>query len=164
MVRDSLMVLVFVPLLAVSLVPPAQHKPAGDAYVPVTSYDPQRDAGKDIVEAIAEAKRTGRRVLLEVGGDWCIWCHTMDKFFADNAALLELRERNFVTVKINMSKENENQAVLSRYPEISGYPHLFVLDETGELLESKNTGELESGKSYDLDRFVEFLKKWAKGS
>lgn len=40
-----------------------------------------------------------------------------------------------------------------------GYPHLFVLDKEGALMVSQNTGELESGKSYDKDKLLVFLRR-----
>lgn len=132
-----------------------------DKYVPVHTYDPQRDAAQDIKDAVAEAKRTGRRVLLEVGGEWCIWCHYMDDFFAQHADLFALREKNFIMVKINFSEENKNEQVLARYPQIPGYPHLFVLERDGTLLHSEDTSLLEEGKSYNLDKFMAFLKDWS---
>lgn len=125
-------------------------------------YDPKRDPEKDIREAIAEAKQTGKRILLEVGGEWCSWCHIMDDYFEQNPTLLDFREKNFILVKINFSRENENKKVLSRYPTIPGYPHLFVLDTSGRLLHSQDTSRLESGRSYDLEKFFSFLKKWAQ--
>ena len=130
-------------------------------YVPVASYDPKRDAAADIQDAIKEAERTHKRILLEVGGQWCSWCHTLDKFFDAHLKLLTLRDRNFVTVKINFSEENENKEVLSGYAAIQSYPHLLVLDSDGKFLLSQDTGELESGKSYDLERLTAFLTKWA---
>ena len=130
-------------------------------YIPVSKYDPKRDAAVDIQDAIGEAQRTNRRILLEVGGEWCSWCHTLDRFFDANTDLLALREKNFVTVKINFSEENGNKEVLSRYGEISGYPHIFVLDSDGKLLQSQGTGVLESGKSYDLEKLTAFITKWA---
>jgi hypothetical protein len=66
-----------------------------------------------------------------------------------------------VTVKINFSQENLNEALLSKYPKISGYPHLLVLDSSGKLLKSQETSSLEEGKSYNLGRFTDFLNKWA---
>jgi thioredoxin-related protein len=130
-------------------------------YVPVGKYDPKRDAAADIQDAIKEAQRTKKRILLEVGGEWCSWCHTLDKFFETNPDLLALREKNFVTVKINFSEENENKEVLSRYETIPGHPHIFVLDSDGKFLYSQGTSALESGKSYDLERLKAFLQKWA---
>ncbi|HKC64497.1 MAG TPA: thioredoxin family protein [Pyrinomonadaceae bacterium] len=130
-------------------------------YVPVLKYDPSRNADQDIKNAVAEAKRTGKRILLEVGGNWCIWCHIMDEYFEKHSDLLSFREKNFIMVKINYSDENKNIEVLSRYPEIPGYPHLFVLDTNGKFLYSKNTGELEEGRGYNLERFMAFLKEWS---
>ena len=85
----------------------------------------------------------------------------MDRFFDTHLDLLLLRDQNFVTVKINFSEENENKAVLSRYGEIAAYPHLFVLNADGKLLLSKDTGALESAKSYSLEKLTAFLKEWA---
>jgi thiol:disulfide interchange protein len=140
---------------------PAVAKASSEKYVPVLKYDPARDAALDIAEAAAEASRTNKRVLVEVGGEWCIWCHIMDDFFEKNRELLDLREKSFVMVKVNFSEENKNEQVLSRYPEIQGYPHLFVLDRDGKLLHSQDTAELEEGKGYNLTKFTAFLQKWA---
>jgi thiol:disulfide interchange protein len=130
-------------------------------YVPVHKYDPAGNAEQDIKAAVAEAGRTGKRVLVEVGGEWCIWCHIMDAYFEKNPELLSFREKNFVMVKVNYSEENKNEAVLSRYPAVAGYPHIFVLESDGTLLHSQDTGELEEGKSYNLTKFMDFLKHWA---
>lgn len=130
-------------------------------YKPVTDFDPKRDAASDIALAVIEAKRTNRRVLLDVGGKWCIWCRIMDEYFNANADVRKLRDENYVTVKVNFSLENENKEVLAKYPEIPAYPHLFVLDSDGKLLHSQPTGELEEGKSYDRAKMVAFLRKWA---
>jgi thiol:disulfide interchange protein len=135
---------------------------AGSAkYVPVHTYDPARNAEQDIRDAVAEAGRTGKRVLLEVGGEWCIWCHIMDAYFEKNPELLDYREKNFVMLKINFSEENKNEQVLSHYPQINGYPHIFVLERDGKFLHSQDTGQLEEGKSYNLDKFKAFLKEWS---
>ena len=130
-------------------------------YAPVHVYDPARDAAKDIAAATAEAKRTGRHVLVEVGGKWCGWCRILDRFFDDNKSLSDLRDRNYVLLKVNFSPENENKAALSKYPPVPGYPHLFILDGAGALLHSQDTGALEEGKGYSLAKFREFLEKWA---
>ncbi len=129
-------------------------------YVPVTHYDPKRDAQKDIRAAIAQAGRTHKRVLLEIGGEWCSWCHTLDSFFDSHPDLLAYREQHFITVKINYSDENKNEAVLSQYPEIPGFPHLFVLDQDGRFLHSEGTSQLENGRSYNLDKIFAFLRQW----
>jgi thiol:disulfide interchange protein len=154
-----------VSLLTILVAAPWTAQALGQAAKPETSpsiFDPGRDAAKDIEQAVAEAGRTGKRVLVDVGGNWCVWCREMESFLETHDDLRSLRDRYFVTVKVNWSPENKNEAVLSKYPKIPGYPHFFVLDGTGRLLHSQNTGELEDGKkSYDLEKFTAFLKEWA---
>jgi thioredoxin-related protein len=153
MLRFSLAALVL--LLAACAAPP----PA--AYEAVHEYDPARDAAKDIDAAVAEAARSGRRVLLEVGGEWCIWCHRLDAFWEQYPDVAEFLDKNFVMVKINFSDDNENKEVLSRYPEIPGYPHIFVVESDGSLLHSQDTGDLEEGDHHDRDKVMAFLEEWA---
>ncbi|MCL5031493.1 MAG: thioredoxin family protein [Bacteroidetes bacterium] len=130
-------------------------------YIPVTKFDPARDASKDIKGAVAEAKRTNKKVYVDVGGEWCIWCHRLDDFYAANADLQNYLDKHYVFVKVNYSKENKNEDVLANYPKIEGYPHVFILDKKGKLIKSKNTGELEEGKGYNHDKVLEFLKEFA---
>jgi thiol:disulfide interchange protein len=124
-------------------------------------FDPGRDAAKDVATAVALAKVQAKRVIVDVGGEWCSWCHIMDRYIAANADVRTLVESRYVWVKVNYSNENKNAALLSRWPKVKGYPHLFVLDADGKLLQSQDTGELEAGKSYDKAKFVAFLERWA---
>ncbi len=125
------------------------------------SFDPARDPVADLETAKVEAKRGGKRVLIDVGGEWCSWCHILDDFIGGDAEIRSFRDANYVWVKVNYSEENENKAFLSQFPEIKGYPHLYVLDNDGKLLHSQFTGELEKGKGYDRKKFFDFLKQWA---
>ena len=135
----------------------------GDSVTPtVQKFDPLRDAAADIKAAIAEAARTHRRILLDVGGEWCIWCHRLDSLYASHKDLADFLTTHYVLVKVNYSKENKNETVLSNYPKIPGYPHYFVLDSNGKLLHSQGTGDLESGKGHDPAKVHAFLKEWAQ--
>jgi thiol-disulfide isomerase/thioredoxin len=128
------------------------------------SFDPLRDPVKDLEMAKVEAQRGGKRILLDVGGEWCSWCHILDKLVEGDAEIRSFRDANFVWMKVNYSEENQNKAFLSPYPEIKGYPHLFVLDADGKLLHSQFTGDLEKGKGYDRRKVLAFLKEWAPAS
>ena len=125
------------------------------------AFDPKRDPASDLEMAKIEAQRGGKRILLDVGGEWCSWCHILDKLVEEDGEIRSFRDANFVWMKVNYSEENENKAFLSAYPEIKGYPHLFVLGADGNLLHSQFTGDLEKGKGYDRAKFFAFLKEWA---
>ena len=124
-------------------------------------FDPKRDPEKDLLAALARAKAEGKRVIVDVGGEWCSWCHVLDRFFASHADLDALRDARYVWLKVNYSKENENRAFLSRWPKVAGFPHLFVLGADGKLLHSQDTGELEQGGSYDAAKMRAFLERWS---
>ncbi len=124
------------------------------------AFDPTRNPGVDLKAAVDLAQSTNKRIILDVGGEWCIWCHRIDAFIENNKDIKFLMDENFVVLKINYSKENKNEEFLSRFPQVVGYPHFFVLDKDGKLLYSQNTGELEKDKDYDKDKFIAFLNKW----
>jgi thiol-disulfide isomerase/thioredoxin len=124
-------------------------------------YDATRNAAGDIERAIAEARKTGKRVLLDVGGDWCPWCHTLDRFFEEHPDLLQLREANFITVAVFYGSENKNEEALSHYSKVLGIPHFFILDNDGTLLQSQHVVELQASGNYGADKMKEFLTKWS---
>lgn len=126
----------------------------------ITKFDPGRNPDEDLKAAIEFAKLTNKTILLDIGGEWCIWCHRIDDFIKKTEEVKSLLDKYFVVVKVNYSKENKNEKFLSKYPTVDGYPHFFVLDSNGKLLHSQNTGELERDKDYDKEKFVSFLIKW----
>lgn len=123
-------------------------------------YDPSADPFRDLEDAIVEAQASGRHILLNVGGEWCGWCHILEKYLHDNQDILELLNKNFVVVKVNYSSENRNEKFLSQYPRIPAYPYFFVLDSDGTFLHAQRTGPLEEGRSYDRAKMVAFLTEW----
>ena len=146
---------------ACALLVPLRAAAAAETHPLPTRFEPARDARKDLDVALRMARATHRRVLVEVGGQWCSWCHILDRFFAGNAEVRRIRDANFIWLKVNFSKENPNEALLSRWPKVAGYPHFYVLDADGRLLQSQDTGVLEAGKSYDPIAFRAFLVEWA---
>jgi thiol:disulfide interchange protein len=126
------------------------------------TYDETRDPGKDLQETVALATRTNKRILLEVGGDWCVYCNIMDQTFDSHPDLRNVRDTYYVTLKVNYSKENPNEAFLSHYPKIADYPQFFVLDSRGTLLHTQPTHPFEHGKKYNAGKIEEFLKKWSQ--
>ncbi len=147
----SLIVLVFVSLANAQTEMPKSSAP---------KFDPKRDPFADLKVSVEDAQKSGKRILLDVGGEWCIWCHRLDSFLEANPELLKYMHDNFVVQKVNWSPDNKNEKFLSQYPKVPGYPHIFILENDGKFLFSKNTGELEKEKSYDDEKIMTFLKEW----
>lgn len=130
-------------------------------YEAAKKFDPTRNPEQDLKIAVEYAQKTNKRILLDVGGEWCIWCHRIDAFIESHKEIKEYLNKHFVVVKVNYSKENKNEKFLANYPPIPGYPHFFVLDKDGKFLHSQDTGVLEKDKDYDEIKFMKFLQKWA---
>lgn len=149
----------------VSTVTPVQQETIKNSGLPnsaiVDVYDPARDPAEDLKQAISIAQNEKKRIMLELGGDWCIWCKYMDDFYAAHQDLLQFRVDHYVLVKVNVSDENRNEEFLAQFPAPAGYPHIYILDSDGTFLHSQNTVELEDGAdSYVLEVFMTFLQKW----
>lgn len=126
-----------------------------------TEYSPERDAFKDGAAAIELATHTNRRILIELGGDWCVWCHKMDIFFDKNPDVKKRLHETFVILKINVSDENKNTEFLKAFPKNLGYPHMYVSDKNGSVLFSQDTAEFQDKGSYQRKPFMKFFDRWA---
>ncbi len=125
------------------------------------SYDPARDPFTDGKRALQYAKQSKRRVLIELGGDWCTYCRKLDRFIAATDAVKDVLYRKFVVLKINVSEENDNKEFRDGLPRTFGFPHIFVADSDGNILYSKDTTQLLEQGRYSPDKFIEFLQQWA---
>lgn len=124
----------------------------------VDVYDENRNPEADLAAALEQAD--GRRILLEIGGNWCSWCMLLDNYMEKEIEVRNAFAESFIIVKINYSDENKNEAFLEKYPPVGGYPHFIVLDSDGSLLASQGTGELEQGKGYSKKKMLAFAEKW----
>lgn len=141
--------------------PSSRDSAVSAAYVPVLKFDAKRDPAADLQAAIAEAQRTDKRIILDIGGDWCQWCHVLERFYAAHSDIATLRDSSFVTVAVYYGTDNKNQQFLSRYPKTEAIPHFFVLEKDGTLLYSQGILKLETGGVPDAEKVKAFLMRWA---
>jgi thiol:disulfide interchange protein len=124
-------------------------------------YDPARDPFSDGRAALRLAMETRRKVLIEVGGDWCSWCHVLDRFLHEHPSLRTRLHKTFVLLKVNVDERNDNAEFLSAFPRALGYPHMYVTDNKGSILFSQDTAEFLQGGRYSAQRFRAFLDRWS---
>lgn len=126
-------------------------------------FDPKRNPFEDMRDALAQAKRERKNVLVNIGGDWCVWCHRLEAFISEHPELRELRDRHFVVVKvfIGTDKDETNRTFVSRLPQLAGVPHLFVYNGASYLLCSQATAALEEGETYNYEKVRAFLQEWS---
>ncbi|WP_183562112.1 thioredoxin family protein [Mucilaginibacter sp. SP1R1] len=126
-------------------------------------YNPDADARTDIAAAVKKAATEHKNVLLQIGGNWCIWCLRFNDLVTNDAELNKYLHDNYVVLHVNYSKENKNEAVLASlgYPQRFGFPVFVVLDDKGNRLHTQNSGYLEQGKGHSKEKVMDFLKGWS---
>ena len=123
-------------------------------------YDPARDPFSDGRAALNLARQTGRMVLIEVGGDWCSWCHVLDRFLNQHPAIRTKLHERFVVLKVNVDDSNDNAGFLSAFPPALGYPHMYITGNDGSIVHSQDTAEFLRNGEYSQQRVLGFLDHW----
>ena len=120
-------------------------------------------AEADVKAGIDEAAKSGKRVLVDFGGNWCGDCKVLDINLKkpENAATLGAR---YVLVHVNVGDKGitTNFELAERYGIAlkKGVPALAVLDSSGRVLYSQKNGEFESMRAMDPKSVHDFLVKW----
>ena len=125
-------------------------------------YNPSANAEANIKAAVQKAKKEGKHVLLQLGGNWCGWCLLFDKKVKESEVLKSTMEKNYVVCHVNYSRENRNDDVFASlgYPQRFGFPVFVILDGDGNRLHTQNSAYLEEGKGHSEKKVLNFFKHW----
>ncbi|AZB28943.1 MULTISPECIES: thioredoxin family protein [Chryseobacterium] len=130
-------------------------------------YDPKTDAQADINKLVAQAKKEGKNIMIQAGGNWCIWCLRFNQYVQTTPELKKMVDKNYLYYHLNYSPDNKNEKVFSQYGnpgEKFGYPVFIVLDKNGKMIHIQQSDVLEDGKGYSLEKTKEFFNQWAPKS
>ena len=126
-------------------------------------YNPKAYAAKDVAQAVLKAKNENKRVLLQIGGNWCVLCYRLNAFVQLDSALKNIVAANYIIYHLNYSPENKNGAYLKTIgsPQRFGFPVLVVLDGEGKPLHTQPGGALQKGNGYSFEKVHAFLTQWS---
>ncbi len=128
-------------------------------------YDEEADAMAEVDAALMRARESGKRVLIDLGGNWCPWCRIL-------SGVMELPEMkpfldaNFEIVAVDISstsgKIDRNLDVPARFGanDIDGVPWLIVLESDGTPLHSSY--EVTDQNHEQPQEMADWLASWAK--
>jgi thioredoxin 1 len=124
-------------------------------------YPPAIDAHAEIKQALQDAAKTHKRVILVFGANWCYDCHVLDLAF-HRPDLSGVLQQNYEVVHVDVGQGDKNQDLMQQYnvPMTKGIPALAVLESNGKLLYSQTGGEFEKARSLAPQDLLQFLNKW----
>ncbi len=130
-------------------------------------YNAAENAEARIAELVKQAKAENKNIILQAGGNWCIWCLRFNNFVQTTPELKDIVDENYLYYHLNYSPENKNTKVFAKYDnpgEKFGYPVFVVLDQNGKMIHTQDSAVLEEGKGYSTQKVKEFFLKWTTKS
>jgi thioredoxin-related protein len=128
------------------------------------AFDSGRDPQRDLEDARRRATAARRRVLVMVGGDWCVWCFLLDRHLEMDAEAARLFYTGFEVLRVYYGDDNTNQEFLARFPEFHLFPHFFIVDGDGRVLASLDADVIIADARYDTGLIRELVNRWGAAS
>lgn len=126
-------------------------------------YNDKENAEEKIKELVAQAKKENKNIMIQAGGNWCIWCLRFNQYVQTTPELKEIVDENYLYYHLNYSPENKNDKVFAKYDNPGakyGYPVFIVLDQSGKMIHTQDSAVLEEGKGYSLEKTKAFFMKY----
>jgi thiol-disulfide isomerase/thioredoxin len=132
--------------------------------VPEAPYDTAANADAQLDAAIARARKDGKEVLIDLGGNWCADCRIM-------AGLMELPEMrsflkaHFEMVSVDVGRFNKNLQIPARYgitSRLEGVPAFLVATPDGKLLNPGNVSAIQDARHMTPQALADWLAQWAR--
>ena len=129
-------------------------------------YDTKADGEKQMADALRQAKREHKRVLLDLGANWCGDSQAMFRVLSTNREIQRFISDHYVFDMIDVNQRglhSRNTRLLERLgnPIVNGIPVLLILDENGTVL-NNDPGERLRDSDHEHPLVVlAYLRKWA---
>ena len=123
-------------------------------------YDESRDAKADVRQALSEARKDGKPVLLIFGANWCQDCRALDAALSQGRNA-ELVRGEYKVVKIDVGRFDRNTDLDTAYghPTKKGIPAAVVLSPQNEVLYATRLGELADARHMSETGIYDFFRK-----
>lgn len=97
---------------------------------------------KGFDEGLAEARKSNKKILIDVYTNWCSWCKRMDAVTYADKAIADYLGKKYVVIKLNAESSKPLTYKNQRYTEaelaaafgINGYPATLFLKPDGEAI------------------------------
>ena len=126
-------------------------------------YDPSADADAQVDAAFARARGSGKRVLIELGGNWCADCIILTNVMR-LPSVAPFIDAHYEVVLVDVGRFNRNLQIPARFGfthRLEGVPVVLVTDANGKLLNAGDTTALVTSRSMSAQAIVDWLARWA---
>ena len=128
---------------------------------PADPYDPKAKADLAIAKAQARAKAAGKRLLIDMGGNWCADCIVLTAVMNLPQAKAFI-DQHFEVVTVDVGQFDKNLQVPARFKvQLKAVPCVVVLDAQGGVVNKGQELALGSAASLSPQAVLDQLAAWA---
>ncbi|MDE2182180.1 MAG: thioredoxin family protein [Alphaproteobacteria bacterium] len=131
-----------------------------------TPYDEAANAKADVDAAFARARKSHKRVLIDMGGNWCGDCIVL-------ANLMQLPEMkrflaaHFEIVTVDVGRFDKNLDIPARFGvadklKSGGVPSIIIAEPDGKMVNKTDLSALEDARHMSPQAIAAWLAQWAK--
>ena len=139
---------------------PLSERPADLPAKRALPYDEAADPHRDLQNALVHAKKSGKRVLVVFGANWCPDCRLLDREFHAGGKTAELVGSHYEIVKVDVGRFDRNLDFAKLYgePIKKGIPSVVVVTSTNQVVYQTRAGELADARGMGGDGIYKFFK------
>ena len=126
-------------------------------------YTPGQNAQQKIEQAIQKAKKEGKHVFIQIGGNWCIWCARFNEIMTRDKRIDSIVKADYVFYPMDFTKDDQTKKLLAKYeyPQRFGFPVFLILNADGKLLHTQTSSYLDDAKGgYSTDKIYALFRDW----
>ena len=159
----SLLLMAVIPAQAATAPKPSITDWAQLAVATVQPYDETANAEAQVAAAFARARKSHKRVLIDLGGNWCVDCIVLANF----VRLPEMRrfmEAHYEEVLVDVGRFNRNLQIPARFgvtKKLEGVPALLIATPDGRLVNGENIFATADAHSMTPQAIAAYLAKYA---
>jgi uncharacterized protein YyaL (SSP411 family) len=85
-------------------------------------------------EALREARRANKLILLSLSAVWCHWCHVMDETTYSDEEVRRLLNERFIAIRVDVDMRPDIDTLYNQ----GGWPSTVILTPAGEVIDGGN--------------------------
>ncbi len=132
--------------------------------VPEAPFDDSADADRDVARAFYEARIWNKRVLIDLGANWCADCRILSGLM-DLPEVARFLDAHYVVVSVDVGRFNRNLQIPAHFGialREEGVPCVIIADPDGRLVNVKHTAAFVDTRRLRPQDIVGWLAWWAR--
>lgn len=126
-------------------------------------YDTTADAEAQIAAARARAVKSHKRLLIDLGGNWCLDCRMLAGVM-ESPRMRGWVARHFEVVTVDVGRFDKNQQIPARYGikgRLAGVPAVLIVDpRSNKLINAGKETALADARSMTPQGLADWLAQW----